>query len=104
MFPDSTIASKMEWGKDKLKYIVNYGIMYFFAEGLKKQVNDSEWIAVCYDEDLNKAIQESEMHLVLRFRDTCKNEVQLRYWDSIFLGHTTAADLLKKINYGLANL
>ena len=103
MFLDSKIASKMELRKGKLKYIVNYGITPFFAEELKKQVNDPEWIAVCYDESLNKFIQESKMSLVLRFWNTFKNEVQVRYWDSIFLGHTTAADLLQKINNGLAD-
>ena len=100
---DSKIGSKMELGKDKLEYIANYGITPFFAEELKKQVNDPEWIAVCYDEYLNKFIQESKMSLVLRFWNTCTNEVQVRYWDSIFLGHTTAADLLQKINDGLAD-
>ena len=75
----------MELGKEKLKYIVNYGITFFFAEELKKQVNDPEWIVVCYDESLNNVIQESKMSLVLRFGNTFKNEVQVRYWDSIFL-------------------
>ena len=102
MFPDSTIASKMELGKDKLKYVVNYGIAPFFAEGLKKQVDESEWHAVSYDESLNKVIQESEMDLVLRFWDTCNNKVQVRCWDSMFLGHATAADLLKNINDALS--
>lgn len=104
MFPHSKIASKMELGKDKLKYVVNYGIAPFFAEGLKKQVSESEWLAVCYDESLNKVIQDSEMDLVLRFWDNVINKVQVRYWDSMFLGHATAADLLKKINEGLAGL
>ena len=73
MFPDNKIApSKMELGKDKPKYIVNYGTTPFFAEGLKKQVSESEWIAVCYDESLNKVVQESEMDLVLRFCDNCR--------------------------------
>ena len=69
----------MELRKGKLKYIVNYGITPFFAEELKKQVNDPEWIAVCYDESLNKFIQESKMSLVLRFWNTFKNEVQVRF-------------------------
>ena len=85
----------MELGKDKLKYVVNYGISPFFAERLKKQISESEWFSVCYEESLNKIIQESEMDLVLRFCDTCKNKIQVRYWDSIFLGHETAVDLLK---------
>ena len=93
----------MELGKDKLKYVVNYGIATFFAERLKKQESESEFV-VCYDENLNKIIQESEIDLVLRFCDTCKNKVQVRYLDSIFLGQETAADLLKKINDGLAIL
>jgi len=65
---------------------------------LKKQVDESEWLAVSYDESLNKVIQESEMDLVLRFWDTCNNKVQVLYWDSMFLGHATAADLLKNTN------
>ena len=104
MFPDSKITSKMEIDKCKLKYVVSYGIASFFAEGLTKQVSESGWLAVCYDESLNKVIQESEMDLVLRFWDTCKNKVQVRYWDSMFLGHATVEDLLEKINDGLVGL
>lgn len=75
MFLDSHIAPKMELGKVKLKYVVSYGIEPFFTDGLKKQVSESEWLAVCYDENLNKVIQESEIDLVLRFLNTCKNKV-----------------------------
>ena len=57
IFLDSKIASKMELGKDKLKYVVNYGIAPFFAERLKKHISESEWLAVCYNESLNKIIQ-----------------------------------------------
>ena len=104
MFPDSRIASKKELGKDKLKYVFNYGIAPFFGKGLKKQVSESEWLAVCYNESLNKIIQESEMDLVLRFWDICKNKVQVCYWHSMYFGHANAADLLKKINDRLADL
>ena len=79
MFVDTKIVSKMELGKNKLKYVVNYGTVSFFAEGFKKQVSESEWLAFCCDESLNKVIQESEVDLVLRFWDTCKNEVQVYY-------------------------
>ena len=102
MLPDRKIASKMELGKDKLKYVVNSGNAHFFAEELKKQVDESEWLAFSYDESLNKVIQESEMNLVLRFWETCNNKVQVRYWGSMFLGHATASDLLKNINDALS--
>ena len=65
----------MELGKGKLKYIVNYGNAPFFEERLKKHANESDWLAVCYDESLNKIIQESEMDVVLRLCGTCKNKV-----------------------------
>ena len=42
MFPDSKIASIMELGKDKLKYVVNYGIAPYFTQLLKEQVSSSE--------------------------------------------------------------
>ena len=42
MFLDSKIASKMGLGKEKLKYLVNYGIAPFLAEGWKKEVSESE--------------------------------------------------------------
>ena len=100
-FPDSKIASIMELGKDKLKYVVNYGIAPYFTQLLKEQVSSSEWFVVSYDESLNQMIQESEMNFVIRFWDSCLNRVQVRYWNSMFLGHATAIDLLKAINDGL---
>ena len=94
----------MGLGKEKLKYVVNYGIAHFFAERLNKQVSESQWFAVCYIESLNKIFQESEMDLVLRFCDTCKRKIQAHYWDSMFLEHENAADLLEKIIGRLAGL
>ena len=39
MFPDSKIASILELGKDKLKYVVNYGIAPYFLQLLRDQVS-----------------------------------------------------------------
>ena len=76
-----------------------------FTKALRTvQVSELEWLAVCYNERLNKVTQESEMDLVLRFWDSYKNKFQVRYWDLMFLRHATAAELLKKINDGLAGL
>ena len=65
MFPDSEIASMKQLGKGKLKYVANYGTAPPFTELLKEHVRSSEWFVVCYDENLNKIIQESEMDLVI---------------------------------------
>ena len=92
MFLDSKIASILELSKDKLKYVANYGIAPHFIESSKEQFRSSECFVVCYDESLNKIIQESEMDLVIRIWNNISNKVQIRYWNSIFLGHTTSID------------
>ena len=44
------------------------------------------------------------MDLILRFWDTDKNCVVSRYFESVFLGHTRAGDLLKSCLKGLTSL
>ena len=46
MFPDSKIASILELGKDKLKYVVNYGIAPYFTQLLREQVSLSKWFVI----------------------------------------------------------
>ena len=46
MFPDSKIASILELGKDKLKYVVNYGIAPYFLQLLRDQVSSLKF--QCY--------------------------------------------------------
>ena len=46
MFPDSKIASIMELGKDKLIYVVKYGIAPCFTQLLRKQVSSSKWFVI----------------------------------------------------------
>ena len=41
------------------------------------------------------------MDILIRFWDNISNLVQVRYWNSMFLGHSTAADLIKNFNDGL---
>ena len=47
MFVDSKIAFKMELGKNKHKYVVNYGVAPFFTDGLKQQVSESVVCRLC---------------------------------------------------------
>ena len=42
MFPDSKIAGVMEFDKDKLKYVVYYGIATYLPQLLREQVSSSE--------------------------------------------------------------
>ena len=59
---------------------------------------------VCFDESLNKVLQEEQMDLHLRFWDDELNKVVTRYFESVFLGHTRSGDLLLKFNEALAKM
>ena len=104
MFPDSKIASQMELGKTKLMYIVNHGLGPHFREELKREASASEWYVVSFDESLNKTVQECEMDLIIRFWDNLTNTVQVRFWNSMFLGYSTATDLVKNFHEGLTGI
>ena len=81
MFKDSKIASNIDLGKDKLRYVTNWGIAPYIKEQLKDAIAKSEYIVVSFDESLNKKTQTSQMDIVLRYWDTVDNEVKVRYWD-----------------------
>ena len=93
MFPVSQIAQKMRLELNKLKYMVNHGIAPCVKDILRDDVRKSDWYVVSFDESMNDITQTSEMDICLRFWNDETNNVEDRYWDSEFLGHTTNQDL-----------
>ena len=67
MFPNCKEIGDLKLGPNKVKYIVNHGIYPYFKELLKKEILESPFIAICFDESLNKATQNSEMDLIIRY-------------------------------------
>ena len=63
-------------------------ICFILREGDVKYV-------ISFDESLNKVQQLEQMDMIICFWDNQKNEVCSRYFDSRFLGHTTAGDSTK---------
>ena len=102
IFPNSKVPSLMELGKTKLMYVCNYGIAPHFKNLLRDEISKSPWYSISFDESLNKVVQESEMNLLVRYWDVNRNSVRCRYWESVFLGHTSAVDLLDSYNTGLS--
>ena len=49
---------------------------------------------ISFDESFNHKTQSCQMDLLIRFWNDSKYQVDVRYWDSAFLGHSTAKDLL----------
>ena len=56
-------------------------------------VNRFKFLSVGFDESLNQIIQTCQMIITVSFWTLI--EFKLRYWDSSFIGHTTANDLLQ---------
>ena len=84
MFPDSKIASQMEFGRIKLMYTVNFGITPYFRKILNNEIVNSEWYTISFDESLNKVVQECKMDVIIRFLYNLSNKVQVRFRNSMF--------------------
>ena len=105
MFPDSEIAKKFSCGETKCSYLIQFGLAPYFKADLASKIQKPGTIlVVSFDESLNKVLQEEQMDLLLRFWDVELNRVVTRYYDSVFLGHTRAEDLLGKFKSGLSKL
>ena len=93
MFPDSNISKRYQMGADKIRYLVRWGLAPYFKDKLVIDVNRSKFLSVGFNESLNQVTKTCEMDIAARFWDV--NRVKVRYWDSSFMGHTTANDLLQ---------
>lgn len=104
MFPDSVIASKMQLHKTKIAYTILYGLAPYFRTKLYDMCNKCSHFVVGFDESLNKVTQKGQMDLTIRFWNEENSEVSTRYLGSVFLGHSTAVDLLNGFLSGLDQL
>ena len=72
MFPDSKIA-KFQVGPNTC-----------FKGLLIKQLNQSHWLVVSFDESLNKKPQTYQMDLLIGYSNEEKMQLEVRYWDTSF--------------------
>ncbi|GBO00918.1 hypothetical protein AVEN_2551-1 [Araneus ventricosus] len=94
-FPDSEIAKRMQLGRDKMAYMIVYGIAPFLKQNLLDEILVSEHFVVGFDESINKVSQKQQMDINIRVWDRCENRVKTWYLTSAFLGRTRAPDLLE---------
>ena len=102
MFPDSTIAKKFTCGKTKVNYLICFGIAPYFREKLLQRIKEAECLTVSFDESLNKETQTEQMDVIVRY--FYEDKVITNYFDSQFLGHTRASDLLGSLKSSLSKL
>ncbi|XP_075556329.1 uncharacterized protein LOC142588454 [Dermacentor variabilis] len=93
MFQSCEIAKKMQLGKDKVGYTICHGIAPFFRKKLLSALSEVPYIAVAFDDSLNKVAQKEQMDVLVRYCDSADATVKTRYLTSCFLGHTCSEDL-----------
>ena len=98
MFPDSQIAQKFSCGKTKCSYLITHGLASYFDHRMLASLKDGDVkYVISSDESLNRTLQQEQMDMIIHFWDNEKKKVCSRYFDSNFLGHTSAQDLLKSL-------
>lgn len=94
MFKDSAVAKKMQLKRDKIGYVLLFGIAPYFYQQLLGLLMKATYIVLGFDESLNKVVGRTQMDVNVRFWDEEKEEVITRYLTSSFLGRSRATDLL----------
>ena len=96
MFPDSSIAQHMSCDPTKLSYLISFGIAPYFRDLLLADLKQtSSCFVVSFDESFQSWTTKEQMDFTVRYFKN--NKVESRYLTSLFLGHTTAKDLKKKV-------
>ena len=103
MLPDSQIAQKFSCGKTKCSYLITHGLASYFHDRMLASLKDVKYV-ISFDESLNRTQQQEQMDMIIHFWDNEKNKVCSRYFDSNFLSHTSAQDLLKSLQSLLTTL
>ena len=102
MFPDSAIAAEFTLSKTKCAYLVKYGIAPWLKDNLVKEVNQSPFYSVSYDESLNRQLQEQQMDIQVRYWCERTNRAVTRYLGSEFQMYgdheTLSTNLLKAVS------
>ena len=91
-------------GRTKCSYFINFGIAPHLKEPLLAKLKSSDIFLTCYDDSLNRVLQEEQMDVVLRY---CNNEscmVEISYFDSAFLKRANSQNLHVKLLESLTAL
>lgn len=102
MFPDSQLAGKFACGERKCAYLCTFGLAPYFKQLALKTVATQRSYVLLFDESLNHYLQTKQLDVHVRLWDG--PEVKTKYIGSEFLGHSTAKDVVEKLNHLLSEL
>ncbi len=102
MFPDSIIAKHFQCGDAKCAYMAAFGIAPYLQDNLRNQIIDQHYFVLLFDESMNKKNQGKQLDFHVRFWDN--DNVISHYYQSHFLGHARADDLMEAFTKVTHNL
>ena len=104
MFLDSAIASRFSLSRTKGTYLLNHGLAPYYQTRLLYDIKESRSskFSVLFDESLNNSFQTEQMDILVKFWNN--DVVETQYFSSVFMGHTTAADLKGAFKTAIAPL
>ena len=91
-------------GRTKCSYFINVGIAPYVKELLLAKLKSSGFFLTCYDESLNRVLQEEQMDVVLRYFNNESCMVETSYFDSAFLKRPNSQNLHVKLLESLSAL
>jgi hypothetical protein len=94
MFSDSEIVSLYSMSDSKYRYLTTFGISPHFAKLLLEDVKASPAHCILFDESLNDELQTKQLDIHVRFWSDNSLKVETRYYNSLFIGHSRAVDIL----------
>ena len=101
MFPDSKIAEGFALGPTKASYVICYGLAPFYKEKIMKQLTpkDTEppYFVVSFDEAFNSVSNQKQLDVHLIYFDEHLQRTQRLYFNSQFMGHARASDLMQSL-------
>ena len=98
MFPDSDIVAQFSLEKTKCRYMILFGLAPYFKNALIKDINNSLYYSLSFEESLNSVVQKCQMDINIRYWDNKEEKVKTRYLDSQFLERPNADNLLQSLN------
>ena len=96
MFSDSHIAKEFSMKPRKLSYILSHGTGYYFTKSMLNDLMKAPGFTLLFDETINVRVKK-QLDLHFRYWSERKQAIVVRYYKSIFLGHTTAEILFRNI-------
>ena len=83
--------------KTKASYLICHVLAPYFKDRLLNVLNETKFIFTSFDESFNKVGGEGQMDFLVRFWNISKNRVRTRYVYNVFMGKTTAPDVLENL-------